>query len=739
MKFGWIVVFACLYGLSAFGQGEGVEPMTGNPQLMAKGLKKMRVNAGTFDSTFIYTSDTIDLPVFDEFSKSKFQVYNAGYGDPGVTFDKVYRLLDNATSNPYPNTAYFTTQPQYRYTVDVANSNVTQTLLPDSIVRIGDLSSYPVVHVPTTVYMPYAIYDTIDFPNPVDTIWMTDPDVYQDSATQFFAPVNDPGLIWLDANVYHNYSMAKDPWSLGVATFDGLDENGFPYAIGTALTDYADYLTSKPIDMSVASAADSVYFSFLYQAEGLCDAPEQSDSLILEFYDVTQGEWDWIWSTNGAATPDFQHVHIRISQAEYFQKGFQFRFKNYGSLAGSLDHFHVDYVNLRALSGYQDTIIRDFAFVYPIWTLLDTYTSVPWDHYKNNPIGKMSSSVKVMVRNSDNVPENEQDGSTEIVYNGLPEASFLLSENLLNNGELNYGPMKTYTSYHDFSTGSRYDETKPTIVDTFEFISTATHQNSNFTQNDSTFSEQRFLNYYSYDDGTAEKAYGPTGIQSMLAIQYTPYEADSLIGAMIHFVPTVNDVTDKLFLITVWGDAGGEPGSIIYQDGLFFPRQPQYQYDENVFTTYYFMDTVKVPVSGTFYIGWQQFDSDRLGVGLDLNIVNNQHTFYSVDQGLSWEQSSIEGSVMIRPIFSTAFDASLGIEENKAVEETEVIVYPNPTSGNLHINVHNAVFERAEVYDMQGSRVIESLETTVDMSQLPGGVYYVRVNGLPRMHKVVKL
>ena len=74
-----------------------------------------------------------------------------------------------------------------------------------------------------------------------------------------------------------------------------------------------------------------------------------------------------------------------------FKKGFQFRFKNYGGLSGSLDHFHLDYVNLRRFSGQQDTVIRDFAFVYPLYTLLETFTAVPWDHYKNNPIGKMSS------------------------------------------------------------------------------------------------------------------------------------------------------------------------------------------------------------------------------------------------------------------------------------------------------------------------------------------------------------
>ena len=73
----------------------------------------------------------------------------------------------------------------------------------------------------------------------------------------------------------------------------------------------------------------------------------------------------------------------------------------------------------------------------------------------------MSSNVEVVVRNSDNAPENEQDGTTEIMYSGFQEGSFILSEALLNNGDLNYLPWTTYYSFHDFSGGDRFDETKP--------------------------------------------------------------------------------------------------------------------------------------------------------------------------------------------------------------------------------------------------------------------------------------
>ena len=738
-KIALIFTLVCFHSLITFSQVEEVGPIMGNPHLQMKASNKnLKINAGTFDSTFVYTSDTISLPVFDEFSTSKFQQYNASFTDPGVTSDKVYHLLDNTTSLPLSNNVAYTAQQTYRYSVNLSTSSVVQIPLNPVQVKIGDLSSYPVGHITTNVFLPFNIYDTLDYPLDVpDTVWMIDPEIYQDSATQFFTTLNDPEKIWLDNQTYHNYSMALDPWSLGVATFDGLDENGYPYAIGSTITNYADFLTSKPVDMSVVDASDSVYFSFLFQAEGLCDPPETGDSLVLEFYAKDLDQWNRIWSTNGVPLSDFKQVHIRISNNDYFKKGFQFRFKNYGGLSGSLDHFHIDYVNLRPLSGYQDTVIHDFAFCYPLYTLLDTYTSVPWDHYKNNFSGKMSSNVQVVVRNSDNIPENEQDGSTKIIYNTVTEGNFVLQENLLNNGDLNYSPMTTYYSFHDFSMGDRFDETKSGLYETFDIVSEASHQNSNFKLNDSTYSIQYFQNYYSYDDGSAEQAYGPLGSQARLAIKYTPYEPDSLIGAMIHFVPTVEDVSNNLFLLTVWADNGGQPGTVIYEDDVFFPRQPHYEYDRNIFTDYYFKDTMKVAVSGTFYIGWRQFDPERLGVGFDRNIVNNDKTFFSVDLGNTWNQSQLPGSVMIRPIFSTSYDAILGIQEHEK-EKLEVRLYPNPTNDMVNIRIENGVYEGVDVYSIQGVKVFDTVETVVDLSNQPNGVYFFRVKGSPETFKIIK-
>lgn len=736
MKFiGFIIL--CSVAFNLHGQVEEVGPIMAKPFMASGPVAAMpKVNEGTFDSTFIYLPDTLDLPIFDEFSSNKFQSYSATYTDPGVTFDKDYRLLD-LTSIPLANDLIYTQQQTFRRTYDVGNGTFTDANFAPLSVQLGDLTSYPTSYNTIDVFPPYYIYDTIDYPNDSDTIWIPDAEIFQDSATQFFAVLNSPELYWLEKEAFHNYTMAKDPWTIGVVTFDGLDEKGYPYAFGTTTSGIADHLTSKPIDMSSLNAGDSVYLSFLFQPQGLCDKPEAGDSLILEFYEAGIDEWNEIWRGGGTGVVDFERVHVLIDSSIYFSNAFQFRYKNIGGLSGSLDHYHLDYVHLRALSGYQDTIFKDFAFVYPINTLLEDYTSVPWDHYKNNFAGKMSDSVTVVIRNGSNIDENNSlAGSVEVSYSAAPEGSFAMSGSNLSNGALNYGPFTTYLSYHDFSAGYHYDESKIGDAQTFDILGIAAAQYPNFTANDSTISQQVFENYYAYDDGTAELAYGPTGIQSRLAIKYEAYEADSILGMMIHFVPSVNDVSNKLFLLTIWDDNGGVPGSVLYEDDVFFPRQPKYQYDRNVFTYYFLADTMKVAVDQTFYVGWRQFDADRLNVGLDMNIDNSHNTFYSVDGGNSWDVSSFDGSVMIRPIFSTSLDNTLGIETKEI--ERDVFIYPNPTNGMVNIQTEGFNFQGVEVYNLQGSLMFKSIESTVDLSSYSSGFYLFKIEGSNKLHKVYK-
>lgn len=742
------ILLSFLVPLAAISQyGEEVGPLTGNPKLLGKSIQNA-TNAKsdlTYDSTFIYISDTLQLPIFDDFSTNKFQEYGANFNDPGVTSILEYQLL-NLASQPLAANYIGTQQVTFRRLYIVQAGTFTDTPFVPEEVQNGDLSEYPASYQTIDVYPPYYIYDTITTvggtdPSP-DTVWITGPEIVQDSARQFFAPVNNQNAIWLDKEVYLNNSMAWNPWSIGVATFDGLDEKGYPYAINTTNTNYADHLTSKPIDMSTMTPADSVYFTFMFQAQGLADPPEQGDSLILQFYSSTLDDWNNVWSTNGVALDTFRVGHILIDNPDYLTDAFQFRFKNFGGLSGSLDHWHVDYVNLRSVPGFggsADTFARDIAFSYPIHTLLEDYTSVPWDHYKNlaNPNDAMSSQVNITMANSFPTEIGANDGSMTVNYGGAFEGSILLvSDILCDNVNDNYFRLDLPSSAHDIKSSYTFDQSKSGLSQEFEVIAEATGGATNFTGNDSTIFKQEFKNYYSYDDGSAEAAYGPTGVQSRLAIQYTPYEADSLIGAMIHFVPSVFDVSNNLFVLTVWDDDNGEPGNVIYEDNPFLSRTPEYNYGYNMFTYYYFEDTSKIHVDGTFYIGWRQLEADRLNVGLDRNIINNDHTFFSVDGGSTWESSTIEGSVMIRPIFSTGLDITLGLESIQPEKVSQV--YPNPTRDQVTI-VPAGEFTSAVLRNMQGQIILKTSQTQFTMEGLPSGIYFLEIAGERKVHKISKL
>jgi hypothetical protein len=729
IAFNWFLLFA---------QQEEVGPLTFNYDLQGKrSMHTEKGLTGSFDSTFIYIVDTLQLPFFDEFSKNHFQQYSVNYSDPTVSSDKKYRILDNNTLVPISNEPRYTGQVTFRRVFDVVASNYVDEIFTPVQFKVGDLTSYPVNYATTNLYPPYYIYDTVGAPDVSDTVWITDPEYFQDSATQFFMTITDPDAYWLEEKAYHNFRFALEPRSLGVVTFDGLDENGYPYSIGTSITNWADVLTSKPIDLSPYDASDSVYFSFLYQAEGFGDVPEPTDSLVLEFYSKDLDQWKRVWSDSGQVTSEFKVGHLRLKDAQYFKKGFQFRFRNYGALSGSLDHFHLDYVHLRTLSGYQDTLFKDFAFSYPIGSLIKKYTSVPWDHFKNNPSGKMNDQAKFTVHNGSNLSENNQNGSVQISYGGSNESSFTLNAQTLSGGNINYGPRTTYTSLHDLSGGYIYDVSKTGPQQSFDLLATASAQFPNLAQNDSTAGVQFFSNYYSYDDGTAEAAYGPTSTQARLAIRYEAYEPDSIIGLRIHFVPSVNDVSDNLFLITIWDDNAGQPGSVLYEDDVFFPRSPEYSLERNGFIDYFLLDTMKVPVGTIFYVGWRQLDPERLNVGLDRNLDNSENTFYSIDNGISWNQSSISGSVMIRPVFSTELDAQLGLKFNNE-KKNLVNVFPNPSEGIVTIDIPTENFFGATLFSLSGTKLMIVSEPTFSIAGLASGMYLLQINGIDQMVRIFR-
>jgi hypothetical protein len=262
-------------------------------------------------------------------------------------------------------------------------------------------------------------------------------------------------------------------------------------------------------------------------------------------------------------------------------------------------------------------------------------------------------------------------------------------------------------------------------------INISTSGQNEHPENDTTYFTQKFDNFYAYDDGSAEAAYGITGSHGMLAYKFDAYEADTLTGVLMHFMPTVDDVSNEEFLLTIWDDNAGVPGSIIYQDDYFNTNSPEYSGGLNGFRYYTFMEGQKVAVPETFYIGWEQVGSVSLNIGMDKNIDNGDKVFRNVT-GV-WQTSTFDMSLLIRPVFSTGLNGTLATPEIGAEPVQQVQMFPNPASEYVQITGVNDEFT-VRIFDMTGRQVSETRnENLVDISEFTPGLYIVDVrdqNGL---------
>lgn len=746
--FGCLLLF--LIGINSFGQ-ENVYPLLYNSYKAKQAVEKVRAAGTGIDSTFIYNIDTLDLPVWDDFSIDKFQKYDAGYADANVTNTWFWYLMNATNTAPLSSTASFCDSNYTRHDTIVVTGAITDVYsywddFSGNTVNVNDLNNYPVVSEVRTLFAEcYVLIDSVidGVPNPTqDTIYYT-PQYVQDSANVFFVNVDEPNQIWIDMYACHNYTFPVDPWSLGVASLDGTDENGMPYDFGDASAhEIADYLTSKPINLGGKS---DVYLTFLYQAGGHGNDPDVGDSLIVDFWHVDSAKWYIGWYVNGGITPDqWDTAHIPVSIA-LLKDGFRFRFRNWASTSAALDHWHIDYVELIDNDLPTVDYFNDLAISYPINTFLNDYTAVPWDHYRNNgsPDTLMVQDGTLYVYNSAANPSNYADGTLEVRHDDILQGGSpwnlpnpAVTPTWTANWELS---QNTYP--YDIGAVYTFDQAvDPDPQTTFDVkinIATASAGQNIHAENDTNWFTQKFDNYYSYDDGSAEAAYGLTGSHALLAYQFNAYEVDTLTGVLMHFVPWVDDLSSELFLLTVWEDSAGQPGKILYQDDYFSSHSPIYDGSKNGFRYYDFTNDVYtvdvpgepngrkgIPLTGRkFYVGWEQIEDFSLMIGLDWNIDSGDKIYRNVSG--TWLTSSFDCSLLIRPVFSTGLNYTLN---NKAEEENLTInMYPNPAENRVFLNNTPENFQLM-VFDLSGRILFNDFnQKEVDLSDYVSGVYIVNV------------
>ena len=461
------------------------------------------------------------------------------------------------------------------------------------------------------------------------------------------------------------------------------------------------------------SGLTSAYLMFYFQGKGLGDAPQIQDKLVLEF--LRDSIWEQKWVSNGETMVEFKKVVIVIDSLHYLTNNFQFRFRNYATISGNFDHWHVDYIKVDELLASSDTMnLNDVSFVYNSPSFLKRYYEMPWTHFLNNQSSELKDSLDIQIRNNSasinvdyqfNIFEN----NNQIFHYpaiGVSRNVSILDYDTIGNFSFSNPPISiSSNSFSSFQIDS-------TIFNIQHIIGTASSDNK---LNDTLYHNQNFFSHFAYDNGTAEAAYGLNVNGAKIAYKFKLNRPDTLRAVQMYFPQMLDSVNDIPFKLTIWNDLNGV-GDIIYQQEVF-PVHKEY----GAYHTYYINHPLKLV--GTFYVGWEQTTSDLLNIGFDKNNEANDHMFYNV--GAGWNISSYLGSWMIRPVLNMQEIVSSTINENLQFK-----IFPNPVYSEFYIQTldQNSIIS---IYSLQGTLIhrfnMISNFQKVNLKTLVSGIYLVEL------------
>jgi len=711
---GWILIYLTLPSLAQ----DKLAPLRYNEALRSS----TKANATSSQRQiarlpFIYEIDTLPLPFFDDFSKNRTKVYDAQVGDENVSLNVLFEFSANgdipATLEIKFDTTYSITKPLSGPLVYEAN--------PPLFIEFYDSIGNPIdfdtawTNVISLVNIGEGTitFDTLDpddvLINEFDTLYLVD-----DDKTHWIKPGNEENR----GGAYINNAFASNFLTQGVATFDGTDASGVPYDISSETTyGPADTLESKPFALD--PEMEDVYLSFFYQAGGLGNAPDEEDSLIVDFFNVNENRWEYAWSTEGnqSNTDDWNdRVWLEVAGSDYKRPGFKFRFRNYATLSGILDQWHIDYVELAADrdTAIGDTI-NDAAFVTALSSFTGRYTSVPYKHYLEDYAAFQEDTVKALIRNLGEQAVN----ILNLDYEISSPAGLIVDQFTTVDPSLEAFTVKRYGFLQVD------DQLFPDLGEEFVDFSIKSWFNisggNDQRANDTITSVQRFHNYYAYDDGSAESAYSLRGAGAELGYLFNTPVGDSLRALYFNFPQTLNDDAEDFdIVLTVWNDTSSEP--IFTADYI---SNPQYTYANN-FRRYEINPPVYV--EGDFMVGFQQLQADKLFIGYDLNNNARDKLFYHVND--VWYAASFNGALMLRPDFGE--DPMLSTNElADSKMTTRLIVFPNPAENVIHVTNADS-YMRLDIYSIDGSLLMQvsNPSESVDVSELSKGIYLLQATAI---------
>jgi len=547
-----------------------------------------------------------------------------------------------------------------------------------------------------------------------------------DDFSQNKTSIPNPKL-WINGGVSINNTFPINQPSVNVATFDSRNTAGIPYNFSNKFAyGSTDTLTSRPIDLSTSSLADSVYLSFYWEAKGLGELPDSDDSLVVSFLN-DKNQWKTIWRQEGISKDAFTQKILVVNKAEYFHKNFQFRFETRGRQSGAFDMWHVDFVYLNKKRRLRDIYTQDIALRSFKNNYLKRYSAMPLRQYLVNPSAETNSSMEVLVstlqRNArlvnftwtvaDTVSKrtllNEKGGNETITTPNSP--------NKKNNVPV-FSSFPQKQAVLKFTQKIAYEGTGTTIVPD----STNNIPDAFLLSNDSVSVYTPLLDYYAYDDGTAETGADTDQSLGKVAIKFVLSKADTVNAVRFNFTPYFKDISGQFFLLQIMESANGKPGKILHQQSV----KVKYANEINGFVEYPL--DLNIAVKDTFFVAWTKVNDDVIGVGVDKNSDFGSNIYYSL--GNEWIQNkSLKGSLMVRPMMG--FKANSAGQNgsplaNEEPNDKQFLVYPNPTTGLVSWNFEN--IKSVSIFDASGKEVFykETLDSQeLNLKNLPESIYFL--------------
>lgn len=475
---------------------------------------------------------------------------------------------------------------------------------------------------------------------------------------------------------------------------------------------------------------------------------KEGDSIYLPCDSVLalESKWKHVWSSAGMTMEAFienysldtnkllfRQVMIPITDSVFFNKGFQFRFRNYASLeynennptwASNVDFWNIDYVRLDRARTINDTVIDDVAFSKNPGSVLANYQAMPWSQFKNNQGKELVKKLKVKLSNLSEVEKNTSyryvvtDDKDQAIGN-YDGGSYNISP-VYSHGFQTYNPH----SSPDYTTNFPANNNDSALFKIVHIFKEAGSGDKN-QKNDTIVFEQKFYNYFAYDDGIPESGYTVINAYSdrtAMAMGFKLHQDDTLRAIAMYINHVLNNENDFQFTLSVWADSSNYPGKLIYHKVI------NQEYSNELYGLQHYYLSEPVPISGKFYIGYQIETKNYLNVGFDQNCNASAHVYYKT--GKYWEKSFLAGTPMLRPYIGNAWEpvAINDIEETRL----DVRIYPNPANDKIQINLSDPMQGndlRIEIYSLNGQKVYNgNFTNNIDVSNLKSGFYILKTH-----------